>query len=225
MSDTITLCIDKFRQGHSSAANTLWKHLQSHLLRLAKTNLSPAIRRTYDEDDVAQSAFMCLCQGLSAGQFPELNHRNELERLVSVIALRKISARCDYMAGERRNASRVIGETELTAAELGEPLARGASLDNLPAKVVAGELNTEMSETMALLFRALDDPMLQQIAYLRLEGHDMAVIALKINCATRTVRRKFDTIRRRWKPFLEALQPAGACDVSSNEVEYACTIE
>ena len=51
-----------------------------------------ARRRVADEDDVALSAFKSLCVGAARGRYPILTDRDDLWRLLIVIAARKASS-------------------------------------------------------------------------------------------------------------------------------------
>ena len=57
----------------------------------------------------------------------------------------------------------------------------------------------ELAETCGLLFAHLDDPKLQKIGRLKMEGYRDDEVGVRRQCSRRTVERKIELIRRAWK--------------------------
>ena len=72
-----------------------------------------------------------------------------------------------------------------------------AELDHLIAEEPTPEFAAMMSENVVRLFEVLD-PVQQQVARGKLEGHENAEIARLLCCSPRTVERKLQLIRRIW---------------------------
>lgn len=75
--------------GDAESIERLWADYFQRLVALARKFLPRDSRRAADEEDVALSAFQSLCKGAAAGQFPKLNDREDLWRLLVVITIRK----------------------------------------------------------------------------------------------------------------------------------------
>jgi hypothetical protein len=77
------------KKGDAAAIERLWADYFQRLVGLARKYLPKDSRRAADEEDVALSAFQSFCKGAAAGQFPKLDDREDLWRLLVVITLRK----------------------------------------------------------------------------------------------------------------------------------------
>jgi tetratricopeptide (TPR) repeat protein len=67
----------------------LWKRFGMRLVRLARKQLKSIQDRTYDPEDLAQSAFRELHHGIDAGNFSALANRKQLWKLLVTISLNK----------------------------------------------------------------------------------------------------------------------------------------
>src|SRR5271166_5328142 len=77
------------KSGDPAAIEQLCADYFHRLVGLARTMLPKSARQASDEEDVALSAFFSLCNGAAAGNFPKLDDRDDLWRLLVVITLRK----------------------------------------------------------------------------------------------------------------------------------------
>lgn len=193
--DPITVWIDQLRQGEESAARNLWKHFFLRLHELARHKLRLTTRRVYDEEDAAQSAFNSVCAGIIAGRFPDLQDRDSLWRLMLAITARKVAHQHRHDLQQRRDVGRNCSDfIFVDSADDAAP----AGIDNIPSREPSPEFAAEFVETCAVLFRSLDDPALQQVVTLRLEGYTDAEVAGRLQCSRRTVQRRLEVIRRHW---------------------------
>jgi len=193
--DPITLWIDELRNADEAAARKLWNHFVTRLYELGRKKLRPETRRVYDEEDAAQSAFHSVCAGIAAGRYPDLGSRENLWHLLVVITARKVAHRHRHDQQQRRDLHR----------NLSDSIFLPSSDDSAPANVAlmvsrepTPEFAAEFVETCEFLFQSLDDPALQQVVTLRLEGYTDADVADRLKCSRRTVQRRLEVVRRRW---------------------------
>jgi DNA-directed RNA polymerase specialized sigma24 family protein len=86
---SVTRWIGDLKGGGELAAQELWRRYFDRLTRLARARLRGVPLASEDEEDVALSAFDSLCQGALAGEFPALEDRDDLWRLLASITARK----------------------------------------------------------------------------------------------------------------------------------------
>src|SRR5262249_4141902 len=86
---TVTGWIAGLQSGDAEAAQRLWERSFARLVRLVRTKLRDTSRCAADEEDVALSAFDSFCRRAEQGRFPRLCDREDLWRLLVLIAERK----------------------------------------------------------------------------------------------------------------------------------------
>lgn len=192
--EPVSIWIESLRQGDDSAARKIWEHFVLRLQNAARGRINPETRRVYDEEDAAQSAFISLCDGISAGRFPDLHDRDSLWRLLLVITSRKVSHRHRYDQQERRDVRR----TEQAGVFLSADESSSDLLEHVLAREPTPAFEAEFTETCANLFDRLADPTLVEIARLRIGGYTVDEVAKELKCSSRTVQRKLEIIRRSW---------------------------
>lgn len=193
--DPVTLWIEELRNGDPVAAEKVWNHFVHRLYELGRKKLQPETRRVYDEEDAAQSAFHSVCAGIGAGRFPNLRDRQSLWGLLLIITARKAAHRQRYEKQQRRDIRRNLSDSVFVHA--GEETAP-AGVDVLVSREPTPEFAVEFVETCDFLYRSLDDPDLQRVVTLRLEGYSDTEIADRLACSRRTVQRRLEIIRRHW---------------------------
>lgn len=198
MEDPITEWMRQLQSGSQEAAGRIWEHYFRKLYAFARKRISTRMRRAYDEEDVALSAFHSMCEGMTAGRFPDLTDRDNLWRLMLTITVRKIAIRQRYDHREKRDADLLITESGLFASLPESSL----GLDALPNAEPTPDFAAEMTETCNTLFQALSEDNLRDIARLKIEGYTNGEIADKLAVTRRTVERKLERIRREWSEHL-----------------------
>jgi DNA-directed RNA polymerase specialized sigma24 family protein len=192
--DSITMWIDGIKTGDESDIQRLWDRYFERLVRLAAARLPARGRRSFDEEDVALSAFHSFCNRAGRGQFPQLSGRDDLWRLLATITVRKAIETMRHQTRKRRGGGRVLGESALLVGE-------GASGEGL-AEVLGREPTPDQVASFADDYRRflarLREPVLLSIALRRLEGESVEEIARALNVSTRTVDRKLQLIRAIW---------------------------
>lgn len=193
--DPVTLWIGELRDYDDAAARKLWQHFVCRLYESARDNLSPTTRRVYDEEDVALSSFHSLCAGIRAGRYPDLRDRGSLWGMLLVISARKVAHRHRHDHQQRRDVRRNLSELVfINSTASSGPVC----IDQFPAREPTPEFTAQFVETCELLFQSLDDPALQEVVTLRMEGYTDAETADRLNCSRRTVQRRLEIVRRHW---------------------------
>jgi len=183
---SVTQWIAQLKDGRESAAQQLWEYYFHRLVGLARAKLAASPRRAADEEDVALSAFKSLCLGAANGRFPLLQDRDNLWPLLVVLTVRKAR---DLVRHERRQ--------KRGGAAAGKSPPSEMDLATLLSEEPTPELSAMVAENCENLLARLDAPQ-RQIALLKLDGHNNAEIAERLDCGLRTVERRLALIRRIW---------------------------
>jgi RNA polymerase sigma factor (sigma-70 family) len=184
VTQSITRLIVAVQLGEDSAVGRLLEVYFDRLVQLARKRLQnlPGMA-TYDED-VALRSFHSLCCRLRDPARPlHLTSRDDLWRL---LATRTISRAIDLI--RRHRAGEVPGDHEV---------------EQLLAREPTPEQAAEMADECRRLLDLLDEPVLRQIALLKVEGYTNEEIAAKLDCVPRTIERKVSRIRLLWKQELK----------------------
>jgi DNA-directed RNA polymerase specialized sigma24 family protein len=148
-----------------------------------------------DEEDIALSAFDSFCRGTEQGQFPRLDDRDSLWRLLVTITARKVVDQVERQCRKKRGGGRERNETALAAPD---SEAGVGGLDQAVGREPTPEFAAMMADECRHLLAALGDETLRQIALLRMEGYSDEEIASRLDCGVRTVGRKLKLIRDIW---------------------------
>ncbi len=189
-SESVTGWIDQLSDGNQQAAEQLWRHISQRLQEFAQQKLDRQIRRHYDENDAANSAFHSLCRGLADGRL-DAENRDAFWGLLAVITSRKISAQRRYLKRQKRGGGAVRGESGF--AEFGD-----AGINAIVGNQQTPAVLAEVSESCSLLLDAVPDETMKQIVLLKFQRATNAEIASELNCTERTIERKLERIRRTW---------------------------
>ena len=191
--DPVTLWLTQLRDDDEAAATNLWNHFVDRIRGVARKKLNLESRRVYDDEDVAQSAFYSICAGVSSGRFPDLNDRNGLWQLIMVVTSRKVWFRHRYDRRDCRDIYRNSSDCFLTDSNSIAILPiSGHALSREPT----AEFTAEFLETYQNLIENLNDPALEQVVALRIEGYTDKEIASRLKCSRRTVQRRLEIVRR-----------------------------
>jgi DNA-directed RNA polymerase specialized sigma24 family protein len=191
---SVTRWIREAKAGDATAVQRLWEWYFHQLVKLCRKKLRSCPRRAADEEDVALSAFDSFCQRAANGQFPELQDRDDLWRLLVVIAARKAVNLAQHERRKRRDAGRVIAENVLQGAPH-ELDAHG--LERIISREPTPEFAALVAEQCDRLLANLEDDRLRQVAIWKMEGFSNEDIAQQLACSVRTVERKLALIRMR----------------------------
>ncbi len=190
---SVTQWIGSLKAGDEEAARAIWERYFDGLVRLARKRLRDTPCAAADEEDVALSAFHCLCRGAAAGRFPQLADRHNLWRLLATIAAQKAIDQQRLQGREKRGGGRTIGPADQVGTDAErDALAQVAGSDPSPEFVAL------MDEQYRILLDRLADEGLRRIATWKMEGDRNDEIAHRLGCGLRTVERKLGVIRAIW---------------------------
>ena len=178
----MTKWIAALRHGDEASAKELWNLYFQRLMNFARSRMGAISTTVYDEEDAAISTFRVLCENLKSGKYPDIADGDEFWRLMLTVAVRKISRRMEYESAAKRS-----GSTNLDRIDESLAIARDAS-----------SMAIEYQE----LLSKLNDPNLERVAILKLDGYTNEEIATTINRTRRTVQRMLDLIRDLWREEL-----------------------
>ncbi len=194
LDDSVTLWIDGLRQGNEHSAQQLWERYFSQLVRMAGSKLPRSVRRDFDEEDVALSAFHSLCEGVRDGRFPRLEDRDNLWALMVVITARKAMRRIRSASTQKRGRGEVQGESVFLKAD-GESEGINQIIGREPTAEFAAQVSEQSEQLLALL---PDEPM-RRLALLKMEGYSNKEAAAALDCGLRTIERRLNLIRSIWE--------------------------
>jgi DNA-directed RNA polymerase specialized sigma24 family protein len=186
------------KKGDAEAIERLWADYFQRLVALARKVLPKDSRRAADEEDVALSAFQSFCKGAAAGQFPKLDDREDLWRLLVVITLRKARRTARRGQAQKRGGG-IRTHSPFIAAD---GMNSSSSMAELLGAGPTPEFAAEVAEECERLLGQLGDAQLRSIALLKMEGYTVAEIADRLSCGHRSVERGLQLIRQTWSGAL-----------------------
>jgi DNA-directed RNA polymerase specialized sigma24 family protein len=186
---SITAALREWKDGDRDSVRRLWEAYFHRLVGLARARLDRAARAASDEEDVALSAFASFCRRAERGEFPRLDDREDLWRLLFVITTRKAINRARHDLRDRRGGGRVSLATDLDGIDLGDILRREPTPEEA----------ARMDEDARRLLDGLGDETLRSVAVWKLQGYSNAEIAERLACVETTVERKLRAIRALWQ--------------------------
>jgi DNA-directed RNA polymerase specialized sigma24 family protein len=192
---SVTFMIRQLKAGDNAAAQGLWERYFQGLIGAARKRLEGSPRRVADEEDAALSAFRSFCRRLQQGNFPKLDDRNDLWRLLVTIASRKAVKQAVRLRRRKRGGMSVRGESALLSGDASASHAGMAAIaDQEPTPAFAAEL----TEQFQSLMDRLNDDGLRRLALMKLEGYSNEEIAQGFQCGLRTIERRLRLIRTIW---------------------------
>jgi DNA-directed RNA polymerase specialized sigma24 family protein len=192
-SGSVTALVERLKDGDHEAARLLWQRYYPRLVALARQKLQGACRRVADEEDAALTAFNSFCRRAEQGQFPDLKDRDCLWALLVVITARKVADHVKFYDADKRGGGKVRGDSALRG---GDSEAGPAGLDAVEGDEPTPEEAALLAEEVETLLARLHDPVMRQVAVLKLEGYTNAEIARRQGCSVPTVERQMAIIRR-----------------------------
>jgi DNA-directed RNA polymerase specialized sigma24 family protein len=192
--NSVTIWIGGVKAGDGADIQRLWDRYFQRLVRLAGARLPSHCRRAFDEEDVAISAFQSFCDRAGRGQFPRLNDRDDLWRLLATITVRKALDTMRHQTRQKRGGGQVLGESALLVGEEAD----GEAVAEILGREPSPEAIAEFADDYTRFLARLEDPALRSVALRRLEGHSTPEIARALEVSTKTVERKLQLIRAIW---------------------------
>jgi DNA-directed RNA polymerase specialized sigma24 family protein len=197
--NSVTVWLDGIKSGDDTDIQKLWDRYFQRLVRLAGKKLPAHCRRSFDEEDIALSAFQSFCDRAGRGQFPQLNDRDDLWRLLATITVRKALDTMRRQRRQKRGGGNVLGESALLVGgdhdgDRGGRDGLGEVLSREPTPEAVARFADDYQRFLA----RLQDPALRAIALRRLEGQSAPQIAAAARVSTKTIERKLRLIRAIW---------------------------
>jgi len=191
---SVTRWVTALKGGDPSAAQALWQRYHRQLVALARQKLQAGRRRAADEEDVVQNAFHSFFRGVSRGQFPRLDDRDNLWRLLVVITARKALDQLASEQSQRRGGGSLQGESRIS------PIAGrdDAAIEQVVGDEPTPEFAAQVADQYQRLLELVGDDTLRRVAVWKMEGLTNDEIAERLDCSRRTVARKLETIRIIW---------------------------
>jgi DNA-directed RNA polymerase specialized sigma24 family protein len=183
------------KAGINADVERLWDRYFERLVRLAGSRLPGHARRDFDEEDVALSAFHSFCDRVARGQFPQLEDRDDLWRLLATITARKVVATIRHKTRQKRGGGQVLGESALMDTD--EGITQALSREPTPEEAA------RFAESYDRLIASLDNTTLRSIALSKLEGQTTEEIAARLKVSIRTIDRKLGLIRAVWEKEMQ----------------------
>lgn len=194
--ESVTHWLHGVKAGDGVDIQRIWDRYFRRLVRLAGSKLPGHCRRASDEEDVALSAFQSFCDRAGRHQFPQLNGREDLWRVLANLTVRKAVLMMRHQTRQKRGGGRVVGESAFQLREdatvTRKGLARILSKEPTPDDAVL------LADAFDRLVGKLADPTLKTIALRKLRGHSIEEISAVLGTSTRTVDRKLKLIRAIW---------------------------
>jgi DNA-directed RNA polymerase specialized sigma24 family protein len=181
--DSVTQWIVALKSGNDEAAERLWDRYFHRLVDLARERL-PA-KGLYDEEDVALSVFDVFCRMSQEDPAFRPANRDELWRLLAVIAARKVGQRLKGDRAQKRGG--LLNRNDLM------------SIDDLTDSVPPADFSVMMAEECQRLIAGLSDAELESLVAWKLDGYTNEEIAAKMKCSRWTVQRRIRLIQDIWQ--------------------------
>lgn len=188
--DCVADWVQSLRAGDEAATRRLWEQYFASLATLAHRKLYSEVRRTYDGEDAALSAFNSFLNGLRNGRFPDLADPRDLWSILLTITIRKIVAKTRHNMRVKRGGPGIAG---MTAAK--SPMTTAIDLTQILGREPTPELAAELADEVQSIWSKVTDDSLRSVLLLKLESYTNDEIAGRLECSRRTVQRKLDRIR------------------------------
>ena len=190
---SVLLWLEAIRLGDEAAVNRLWAKFSPRMSRLAQSWLAKTSeRRIFDEDDVVVTAFEAFRRALIEVRYEGLTGTDELWRLLATATVNKAR---DLSEGER--AQKRGGDERIESLDDSSPFMKNLAQQQV-SQAHSPEFAAMMSEECRRLLRVLNDPELEGVVLLKLEGFSNDEIAKQFGYSRRTIQRMLALIRDLW---------------------------
>ena len=192
---SVTQWLIDMQAGDAEAINAVWDRYFHRLAVVVRGQMTTNRRAAADESDVALSAFHSFINAIRNGKFGGLSDRDQLWRLLVVIAKRKTIDLIRREHAKRRGGGKVQGDLLL-----------GEVAGSEPTPEMASQLVDELRHLLEIL-RA-QDAMLELIATRKCEGFSNLEIAKEVSVSVRTIERKLNRIEILWNEDVQSRDAA-----------------
>ncbi len=177
----------RLRGGNQEAARDLYERYAARLYALARSRQTRLLARTFDAEDIVQSAFRCFFRKVLRGTY-DVPASEELWNLLMVITLNKVRSKSSFYHAAKRDVRRLTSE---------------ADIEKHPGpSVLSGEAIALLRLTVE---EALDHlpPQHRLVVGMRMRGEEVSEIASKAGRSRRSVERILQASRERLAKLID----------------------
>lgn len=195
---SITRLLGPFKGNDRQAAAEIWHRYRHLLVTLADRWLRGVSRRSVDEDDIAQAAFLQCWKQVTAGKYSELADREDLERILRDPVGKTAMDHKRNASAQKRGGGRVLGDSAILTSPESSSLAGVAGIAE--RNVMAPDELAEFHATWTRLFEMLTSSE-HEIATARLADFTVTdkELAEQFECSVSLIRLRLKTIRKKWQ--------------------------
>ena len=188
---SVVLFVSQLKQGDPDAAGKLWERFSQRMLQLARARLKNCRPGGFDEEDVALGAFDAFCRAVQNGKFFAPDDPHNLWALLATFTVRKLNDQLKVEGAAKRGGDVRQEDRETRSGQV--------PLDRIPSTLLGPVSNAILSDEYRRLFRLLNDPELEKVAVLKLEGYTNDEVAQELGYTRRTIQRMLNLIRVLWQ--------------------------
>ena len=173
------------------SAQKLWNRVSPRIQMLARRLIQRfGADAAFDEEDVTVSVFASLYAGLNDKKFPDLQDSESLWKLLSLMTVRKINDR-----SKQRRAIKRGGDVEGDGLA---PICVDCYSDDRPEP----SIEAMMADQCRMMLTQLNDPTLERIVLLKLDGFTNDEIADQLQYSRRTIQRMLNLVKEAWSHYI-----------------------
>lgn len=176
----------QLKQGDECALRMLWDRFFEPLQRLAIERVNARDRRVKDEEDLALSAINAFHECLKNGRYSSIESSNDVWRLLVTIVENKAIDHIRKEHAEKRGDGKVRGDSYFYGANY------------LAEMNLNHEERIDFLDHLKTCLLKLDDPLVQEVVFRKIEGFNNKEIASKIGKSISSVERKLRLARQIW---------------------------
>ena len=181
-------------QGQSDdlSAQKLWDRVSPRIQVLSRRLIQRfGADAIYDEEDITVCVFSSLFSGLQTQQFPNLLDSEGLWKLMTLMTVRKVRDYTKQRQAIKRNSGSEGDETSSGGIE------RCADEQQEPS------FDVMMADQCRMMLNQLDDPILEQVVLLRLDGYTNDEIAELLQYSRRSIQRMLKLVKDMWSCYVD----------------------
>jgi len=195
MSDpsSVSEWISQFRSdGNEIAALKLWDRINPRVRELSRRLIErTGIPLSCDEDDISVSVFAAFCDRLRSRQLEELSDRDGVWRLLILMTARKINDHAKMARAKKRHNGPENPDVGLHA------------VSELRDTQLEPSIEVMMEDQCQAMLKQLNDPVLETVVLLKLEGYSNVEIAERMQYSRRTIQRMLELVKDIWGHYVQ----------------------
>ncbi len=190
---TVTQWIGQLKDGSDDAAGKLWSHFLQRLTRLVSDRLRTSSKSVADEEDVVLDTCQACFHALKEGRYHDVNSRQDLWKLLAVIAERKA---IDQIRRSKKGIDGIRADISFITICGHSSVSDG--FQQLPCSEPTPEFAAIIADDIRMQLEKLDEQQ-AQVAILKLQGFKNREIAAQLGRSIPTIERYTRLIRETWK--------------------------